>query len=81
MVQPQAAIPRSVALLVAISPKRFSLDFPFVPRFGRVGVRAGAYLRPERTLIAERITMTDLEGIPASAGTADFIPARLSMLR
>jgi hypothetical protein len=82
MVQPQAAIPRSVAVLVVISPKRFSLGFPFVPRFGWVGVSApGEYLRPERTLNAERITMTDLEGISASARIADFIPARLPMGR
>jgi hypothetical protein len=35
-VQPQAAIPGSVAF-VAISPKRISLDFPFVSHSGWIG--------------------------------------------
>jgi hypothetical protein len=39
MVQPPAANPRPVTF-VAISPKRFSLNFPFIQRFGWVEVSA-----------------------------------------
>jgi len=31
--------------------------------------------------MAEHITMTDLEGIPVSAGAADFTPVHLAMSR
>jgi hypothetical protein len=81
MVQPQAAIPGLVAL-VAIFVKALFVKLSLCSTF-RVGrsLRAGAHLRSERTLIAEYITMTDLDGIPASTRTADFIPARLAMRR